>query len=109
MKPSLFTVKVFCIELYIFVCEFELKHSIMRTISLKINDEVAKAFMSLKKNELENLSVKVSDWIKTKSQFAKTVDALQDEAEKNGLTTDDLADILKMDDDEKKNLFGTSE
>lgn len=81
----------------------------MRTISLKINDEVAKAFMSLKKNELENLSVKVSDWIKTKSQFAKTVDALQDEAEKNGLTTDDLADILEMDDDEKKNLFGTSE
>lgn len=81
----------------------------MRTISLKINDEVAKAFMSLKKNELENLTVKVSDWIKTKSQFAKTVDAVQDETEKNGLTTDDLADILEMDDDEKKNLFGTSE
>jgi len=81
----------------------------MRTISLKVNDEAAKAFMSLQKNELENLSGKVSDWIKTKSQFAKTMDALQDETEKNGLTPDILADILEIDKEEKSNLFGTSE
>jgi hypothetical protein len=81
----------------------------MRTISLKINDEAAKAFMDLKKDELENLRGKVSDWIKSKSKFAKTVDALQEEAEKNGLTSDILADILEMDKDEKKNLFGKAE
>jgi len=81
----------------------------MRTISLKINDEAAKAFMSLRKDELENLTGKVSDWIKTKSQFAKTMDDLQEETEKNGLTQDILADILEMDKEEKSNLFGTTE
>jgi len=81
----------------------------MRTISLKINDEAAKVFMSLRKDELENLTGKVSDWIKTKSQFAKTIDALQEETEKNGLTPDVLADILEMDKEEKRNLFGTTE
>lgn len=81
----------------------------MRTISLKISDEAAKAFMSLRKDELENLTGKVSDWIKTKSQFAKTIDALQEETEKNGLTPEILADILEMDKEEKSNLFGTTE
>ena len=81
----------------------------MRTISLKINDEEAKVFMSLRKDELENLTGKVSDWIKTKSQFAKTIDALQEETEKNGLSPDVLADILEMDKEEKSNLFGTTE
>jgi hypothetical protein len=80
----------------------------MRTISLKINDEVAKAFMNLRKDELENLTGKVSDWIKSKTQFAKTLDALQKEAEKNDLTPDVLADILEMSKEEKSNLFGTS-
>jgi len=80
----------------------------MRTISLKINDEVAKAFMNLRKDELENLTGKVSDWIKSKTQFAKTLDTLQKEAEKNDLTPDILADILEMDKEEKSNLFGTS-
>jgi hypothetical protein len=81
----------------------------MRTISLKINDEAAKVFMSLRKDELENLTEKVSDWIKAKSQFAKTLDALQEETEKNGLTPDELADILEMDKEEKSNLFGITE
>ena len=81
----------------------------MRTISLKINDEAAKAFMSLRKDELENLTGKVSDWIKTKSQFAKTINALQEETEDNGLTPEILADILEMDKEEKSNLFGTTE
>ncbi len=81
----------------------------MRTISLKINDEAAKAFMSLRKDELENLTGKVSDWIKTKSQFTKTMDDLQEETEKNGLTPDILSDILEMEKEEKSNLFGTTE
>jgi hypothetical protein len=81
----------------------------MRTISLKINDEAAKAFMSLRKDELENLTGKVSDWIKSKSQFAKTMDDLQEETEKNGLTPDILSDILEMEKEEKSNLFGTTE
>jgi hypothetical protein len=81
----------------------------MRTISLKINDEAAKAFMSLRKDELENLTGKVSDWIKTKSQFVKTINALQEETEDNGLTPEILADILEMDKEEKSNLFGTTE
>ncbi len=81
----------------------------MKTISLKINDEVAKAFMNLRKDELENLTGKVSDWIKTKSRFSQTLDALQEEAEKNDLTPDILADILEMSKEEKSNLFGTSE
>jgi len=88
---------------------FCIKQGVMKTISLKINDEVAKAFMNLRKDELENLTGKVSDWIKAKSQFAKTLDALQEETEKNGLTPDVLADILEMDKEEKSNLFGTTE
>jgi hypothetical protein len=51
----------------------------------------------------------LSDWIKNKSQFPKTIDALQEETEKNGLTPDVLADILEMDKEEKSNLFGTTE
>jgi hypothetical protein len=81
----------------------------MKTISLQINDEAAKAFMNLQKDELENLKGKVSDWIKTKSQFTKTINALQEEAEKNGLTPDVLADILALDKEEKSNLLGTQE
>ncbi|GAB1450921.1 hypothetical protein MASR2M47_09770 [Draconibacterium sp.] len=81
----------------------------MKTISLEVSEKTAEAIKQMSEDELENLKAKMSDWIKTKSQFTKTLNALQEEAERNGLTPDILADILALDKEEQSNLFGTSE
>jgi hypothetical protein len=81
----------------------------MKTISLEVQDRTAEAIMRMDKEDLDNLSRKMEDWVELIEELSVNIKALQDEAKRKGLTPDILADILEMKEGEKENIFGRNE
>lgn len=79
----------------------------MKTISLKVDDRVADAVMRMSPKELDNLAQKVELYVTNPvDELLAIMNKASEQAEKNGLTPEKLADILEIDMDEMNRTLG---
>lgn len=82
----------------------------MKTISIKVEDRVADAVMRMSQKELDNLAQKVELFVSNPvDELLSIMDKASEQAKKNGLTPEKLADILEIDMDEMNRTLGIEE
>jgi Holliday junction resolvase-like predicted endonuclease len=80
------------------------KIKIMERIVIEVDDNVAKAFRNVEKAKQKIINDTINLWLKKATndlsyeKYSRLLDALSDEAAKNGLTPEILGELLKEDD-----------
>ena len=66
----------------------------MRTVTLKVNDQIADIINSMDELKLTRLSRQIEEFIAGETKFIKAVRKMQKEAKSNGLTQERLQELL---------------
>jgi hypothetical protein len=83
---------------------------VMRTIKLKVNDDTADTIKQMSPRELDVLSEKVELYVSNPvDNLFAVMDEAATQAKQNGLTPENLANILGIDMDEMNRTMGNTE
>ncbi len=78
----------------------------MKKITLQVSDQAAKRFQNMSEEEKELISKEIDWLVSNRKTLWEIMDDMSQQAQKNGLTPEILADILEIDKEEMNRIMG---